>query len=205
MSGPPDFGKNGERRKRLWDAQGGCCWLCGLRMSLVKDAPDTKPNPAYATFDEILPKSRGGARVEKNQALAHRDCNSMRSSGIVTDAQAGRLRVWYGTMRERALANEVHTRKPHHDRIPPPRTRIREVRALSDLAPAKAQRVKQAREAQNAWERSEHDRIAKSFAADRTSTRVNAEIDAKREAELQRSAEAREHYDRITKQGRGTG
>lgn len=41
-----------------------------------------KPYRNYATFDELLPRSRGGKPILSNQVLACKECNARRGNTI---------------------------------------------------------------------------------------------------------------------------
>lgn len=63
--------------RRLWEAQSGCCALCGGPM------PESRFAVAHAsiwkrrrpTFDHIVPLAAGGPDSPDNLQLAHADCN----------------------------------------------------------------------------------------------------------------------------------
>lgn len=72
--------------RRLWQAQEGCCALCG------KPMPEGRFHTAHATiwkrerptFDHIIPRAAGGADTCENLQLAHARCNKRKGK-----AQAG--------------------------------------------------------------------------------------------------------------------
>lgn len=57
----------------LWTRQHGQCWLCGGGMTNSCGGLDYD-----ASFDHIIPKSKGGSRALSNLKLAHVKCNSER-------------------------------------------------------------------------------------------------------------------------------
>jgi 5-methylcytosine-specific restriction endonuclease McrA len=61
-------------KTRFFISQQGKCWLCGLQMR------DTgkKTHPLFATWDHVLPVSKGGSNKQENLMLAHRECNIRR-------------------------------------------------------------------------------------------------------------------------------
>lgn len=70
-------------RRRLFEAQSGCCALCGGEMQ----AADLLAADG-ATFDHIVPISRGGSySAVANLQLAHRVCNMLRGNGPLTTIQ----------------------------------------------------------------------------------------------------------------------
>jgi 5-methylcytosine-specific restriction endonuclease McrA len=58
----------GAAPKELKRAQRGCCYLCGRLVTLK-----------YATFDHVVPKSRGGGSLA-NKLLAHKHCNGRKGN-----------------------------------------------------------------------------------------------------------------------------
>lgn len=70
-----------KRRRLLFIAQQGLCWLCGKRMLLIEDLPPGPiRNPDTATWDHIKPLSLGGDNSQENLALAHSKCNLARAN-----------------------------------------------------------------------------------------------------------------------------
>jgi 5-methylcytosine-specific restriction endonuclease McrA len=67
-----------ELRAKLWETQRGCCFWCGLYMTLRR-RPDGNPGPKFATFDHVDERRNGGTWDENNLVLAHRACNHKRS------------------------------------------------------------------------------------------------------------------------------
>lgn len=63
--------------------QFGLCHWCEKPMFLEREHNGNLPHD-YATFDELMPRSRGGKRSRENQVLAHRLCNSQRGNTIAT-------------------------------------------------------------------------------------------------------------------------
>lgn len=70
------------KKQKFMIAQQGKCWLCGGLMRV-----DVHTFHAlYATWDHVLPKSKGGANHQDNLMLAHRKCN--RERGNRTEVRA---------------------------------------------------------------------------------------------------------------------
>lgn len=67
---------NRKQRQRMFEMQGGKCWLCDtpMFMSVSENHPD------FATFDHVTPKSQGGTDALCNLRLAHKRCNSLRGN-----------------------------------------------------------------------------------------------------------------------------
>jgi 5-methylcytosine-specific restriction endonuclease McrA len=64
----------------LGDRDGWRCHLCRRHV----DSTLVSPHPRSATFDHLIPVSKGGTDSPVNLALAHRDCNTRRGNrGIV--------------------------------------------------------------------------------------------------------------------------
>lgn len=57
------------RRQSIWDKDSGCCWLCGLPVSLED-----------MTIDHEIPRSKGGTSALKNLRASHSRCNNSRSN-----------------------------------------------------------------------------------------------------------------------------
>jgi 5-methylcytosine-specific restriction endonuclease McrA len=77
------------RKQRMFDAQFGLCYWCeNTRGAMIMDREMVvfrQPMPStYATYDELLPRSRGGTRSMENQVLAHAICNLERGNQIAT-------------------------------------------------------------------------------------------------------------------------
>lgn len=82
---PPDHGTSKKARARqcrrvlLFERQGGICYWCRKAMELnhfrVTEFGRTKHNPAFATFDHIIPREQGGYTHHLNIVLAHPSCN----------------------------------------------------------------------------------------------------------------------------------
>jgi 5-methylcytosine-specific restriction endonuclease McrA len=67
----------GQRRRmkaRFFIAQQGKCWLCGEPMRNA----GKNTHPLAATWDHVLPVSKGGSGKQDNLMLAHRECNIRR-------------------------------------------------------------------------------------------------------------------------------
>jgi 5-methylcytosine-specific restriction endonuclease McrA len=56
-----------KKRRTLYKRQGGLCWLCHKSMPR-----------SDATFDHLIPRSKGGGQSWENLKLAHRSCNEAR-------------------------------------------------------------------------------------------------------------------------------
>lgn len=73
-----------ELRQNIFNAQNGLCHWCKEPMQLnpMRRTPkgNLKDNPAYASFEHLTPKSKGGARSKRstNIVLAHASCNNSR-------------------------------------------------------------------------------------------------------------------------------
>lgn len=70
--------KRRNRKRTLYVAQGGLCWLCGGKMDLYFGPGRCPPNAA--SFDHVLPKSQGGKDGFHNLQLAHQRCNELRGN-----------------------------------------------------------------------------------------------------------------------------
>ena len=79
MSKYPDW-KRRKKLRMLWEQKGICHW-CREPMTLDRPATGKLPR-SYATFDELLPRSRGGTRTRDNQVLACKHCNEQRGNII---------------------------------------------------------------------------------------------------------------------------
>lgn len=64
----------GRKALALWKLYGGLCGICGEPIDLKAR------NQKALTIDEILPRSKGGAKVIANQQPAHRGCNTRKGS-----------------------------------------------------------------------------------------------------------------------------
>jgi len=69
-----------ERRRSLFERQSGKCHWCGGAMSLEAHVPPMGPRRDYATFEHIVPKSKGGKSNFANVVLAHTICNLKRGN-----------------------------------------------------------------------------------------------------------------------------
>lgn len=82
------------RRAIMFEQQGGVCFWCRIPMSLRKpDSSEQMPAPNYATFDELLPRLRGGTLQWSNTVLACWTCNFRRGTKIATQADRDRLKA----------------------------------------------------------------------------------------------------------------
>jgi len=68
--------------QNLWTAQSGCCALCGKVMLRNRfDAPHARIWSKHrATFDHIMPRSKGGADTAENLQLVHARCNKIKGN-----------------------------------------------------------------------------------------------------------------------------
>lgn len=66
-------------RIKLFDKQGGLCWLCMRPMTMRRNGGSKVPHD-FATFDHVTPAANGGTAHRSNLKLAHRRCNSERGS-----------------------------------------------------------------------------------------------------------------------------
>ena len=73
-----------ERFETLWHRQAGKCALCGQRMMRNRfDAPHARVwAKERATFDHIVPTSKGGADRADNLQLAHARCNKIKGNQL---------------------------------------------------------------------------------------------------------------------------
>ncbi len=71
----PDF-------HRLWEAQTGLCALCGKTMLRNRfEAPHARVwAKQRATFDHVIPRSKGGPDTLDNLQLAHARCNKVKGN-----------------------------------------------------------------------------------------------------------------------------
>lgn len=76
------------RRECLFEKQGGLCHWCKKPMLLMRDK---LPSPESATFEHLLPRSKGGKSGPRNVVLAHLTCNARRA-----DETGPPLRPWRG-------------------------------------------------------------------------------------------------------------
>lgn len=70
------FSRVKARNDVFW-VQRGCCAYCRRPMSLDQDDADT-----YATWDEVIPRSRGGSLSRYNRVLACRRCNENKGKDL---------------------------------------------------------------------------------------------------------------------------
>ena len=68
----------------LWQQQSGICILCGAPMLQNRfQAPHARVwAKRRATFDHIIPKSKGGSDKIENLQLAHAQCNKIKGASI---------------------------------------------------------------------------------------------------------------------------
>ncbi len=83
MSQPYETSRSSELGK-MWTAQSGLCALCGKPMLRNRyEAPHARIWAKWrATFDHIVPKSKGGGEDEANLQLAHAQCNKIKGSDL---------------------------------------------------------------------------------------------------------------------------
>jgi hypothetical protein len=70
--------------ERMAEAQKGLCILCGTRIFFDVELPDWAPQ--RASFDHVLPRSRGGVNVG-NRLAAHRRCNEDKGNRMPTGCE----------------------------------------------------------------------------------------------------------------------
>lgn len=77
--------------EKLWERDGGICWLCQDYVDLEEDE---------ATRDHVIPFSRGGTSSKSNLRLAHGECNRIRGNPIVAttarEAISNHRALWPG-------------------------------------------------------------------------------------------------------------
>ena len=75
---------NSELFETLWQRQAGTCALCGqLMMRNRFDAPHARVwAKRRATFDHIIPTSKGGTDHAYNLQLAHARCNKIKGNRL---------------------------------------------------------------------------------------------------------------------------
>lgn len=69
------------RRARMYKKQDGLCFWCSKLMKLSFE--EINKDPDRATFDHIVPVSKGGANAQKNLVLSCNRCNSHRGNEYV--------------------------------------------------------------------------------------------------------------------------
>jgi 5-methylcytosine-specific restriction endonuclease McrA len=76
------------KRSRLFKRDGGRCFWCKKALALIKMGTDvTKiPEDLRATFDHLLPRSKGGTDEDKNLVTCCPKCNNRRGNGLVNPA-----------------------------------------------------------------------------------------------------------------------
>lgn len=77
--------------RSLWQAQAGCCALCGRPMpeSRFRTAHATIWKRERPTFDHIIPRAAGGPDRPENLQLAHARCN--KKKGKAQTGSVGRV------------------------------------------------------------------------------------------------------------------
>jgi hypothetical protein len=70
------------RQRTLIIRDGDKCHLCGELMTF-----DGTNNKLSATFDHIIPRSKGGNSSLANLKLAHKHCNSVRGDKLIQEAE----------------------------------------------------------------------------------------------------------------------
>ena len=78
-----DTKRKNKLRKALFDRQEGRCYWCTQPMDLeplrLTKFGNWKTNPAYASFEHLIPKSMGGdPNMGENIVAAHINCNTKR-------------------------------------------------------------------------------------------------------------------------------
>ena len=70
--------------KSLWAAQSGLCALCGRQM--LRNRFEASHARIWAkrraTFDHIVPRSKGGSNAVENMQLAHACCNKVKGDAL---------------------------------------------------------------------------------------------------------------------------
>lgn len=68
----------------LWTAQSGLCALCDKPMLRNRfEAPHARIwGKQRATFDHVVPRSKGGADTAENLQLAHARCNKIKGNQL---------------------------------------------------------------------------------------------------------------------------
>lgn len=64
--------------EKLFDRDGGICWLCGKACDIEADPNSNN----YPSIDHVVPISLGGKDEWQNIKLAHRICNSLRGNAV---------------------------------------------------------------------------------------------------------------------------
>jgi 5-methylcytosine-specific restriction endonuclease McrA len=75
-----------KRRAALLRLQGGACFYCGEPMSTTAADP-----LRMDTFDEVVPRSRGGMAIRTNVVLACMGCNRDKGNRMPTAEELDRL------------------------------------------------------------------------------------------------------------------
>lgn len=73
-----------ERFRLLWTIQSGLCALCDKPMLRNRyEAPHARIwAKQRATFDHVIPRSKGGADTVENLQLAHARCNKIKGNKL---------------------------------------------------------------------------------------------------------------------------
>jgi 5-methylcytosine-specific restriction endonuclease McrA len=85
--GAPGVGKSAKFH-RCWAAQGGRCAYCQAPMGVTLG----RPGAGDATWDHVVPRSRGGTSAATNLVLACWACNSAKGSMTQDEFLARRAR-----------------------------------------------------------------------------------------------------------------
>ncbi len=81
-------------RNQLLESQNGECAVCGEQMGI-----ESQGMLGIATFDHIIPQSKGGDYSPSNICLAHKICNSLRGDSCFykfKESNEARLAEWCG-------------------------------------------------------------------------------------------------------------
>lgn len=66
----------------MFNEQNGECFWCAQPMEMnplkITIYGNFKENPLFASFEHLIPKSKGGTNLKGNFVLAHIDCNNKR-------------------------------------------------------------------------------------------------------------------------------
>ena len=78
----PFKAQSGDAFEILWTTQSGLCAMCGYEMLRNRfEAPHARIwAQRRATFDHIIPRSKGGADNAENLQLAHARCNKIKGN-----------------------------------------------------------------------------------------------------------------------------
>lgn len=76
--------------KKLFDRDGGICWLCDWDDSELKTSDSGRnylsTGTKYPSIDHVIPLSKGGMYTWGNVRLAHKGCNISKGDKIINVA-----------------------------------------------------------------------------------------------------------------------